>query len=191
MSTNSDQNKFNLTGSFLVATTEMPDPRFSNYVIYICAHDAEGALGVAINQPDKALNVDMLLAELNMSGVESVPRPVYVGGPVSPESAFILYKNFTYLGEKIDVTDTVFLSREKELLSSIATGVGPEDYIIILGYTGWGPNQLEQEVTSNGWLVLPGSEDIIFSTADEKKWAKSAQLYGIDITTFSDKLGFA
>lgn len=186
-----DSKAFSLAGSFLVATSEMPDSRFAQHVIYICAHDVDGALGIAINQPEPKFTVNMLLAELEMTSTKNIIDPTYIGGPVAPESAFILYRSHIYLGEKIDISDNVFLSREKELLERIANGKGPEDYLIMLGYTGWGPGQLELEIVNNGWLVLPGNEDIIFSSASETKWQEIPKLYGVDITIFDDKLGHA
>ncbi len=181
----------NLTGSFLIATPRMPDPRFDRQVVYICAHnEQDGAMGVVINHPSHHNLVDILVgADIPVSG-HNLPM-VHYGGPVEMESAFILFSADYDKGHSIEVTPTVRLSRDIEILWDIARGRGPERYLFLVGYSGWVPGQLEDELGYSGWLVLPGTEEVIFSTPDEKKWERAAASHGIDILTFGDVIGLA
>jgi putative transcriptional regulator len=180
-----------LTGSFLVSTSKMPDPRFEAHVIYICAHSENGAMGVAINQPNDAISFGEILEGAQLPILSSELPPVYIGGPVELESAFILYKNSYQAENRLDVSSTVSLTRETKVLKDIAMGCGPKDYLFILGYSGWGPGQLERELVDRGWLNVPGNDDIIFNIPNDRKWKAAAMQYGIDIETFDDNVGFA
>jgi putative transcriptional regulator len=180
-----------LAGSFLISTPQMPDSRFEEHVIYICAHNNEGTMGVAINQPNAAFSMIEVLRGANMPIPETGLPPVHIGGPVELESAFILYLSEYKTEHKIDVSDTIALTRETRVLEDIANNRGPEDYLFILGYAGWGPGQLEAELGKNGWLTVPSSDDIIFRTPDESKWKAAAMQLGIDIEIFEDVIGVA
>ena len=132
-----------LTGSFLVSTPKMPDPRFEEQVIYICAHSHKGAMGVAINKPNSFFTLTEILKSANLPvPPEELPQ-VYVGGPVELESAFILYQSDYRTEYQLEVSPTVSMSRETKILEDIAYSRGPEKYLFILGYAGWGPGQLE------------------------------------------------
>lgn len=180
-----------LTGSFLVSTPQMPDPRFEEQVIYICAHSQEGAMGLAINKPNSAFSMAEVLQGADLPIPESTLPPVYVGGPVELESAFILYAA-TYKTEyQLEVSATISLSRETRVLQDIAEERGPEKYLFLLGYTGWGPGQLERELVDDGWLTVPADDMIIFDLPNEMKWKAAALQYGIDISTFGDVIGYA
>jgi putative transcriptional regulator len=180
-----------LAGSFLVSTPQMPDPRFEEHVIYICAHNAEGAMGVSVNRPNHIFSLAEILRGANLPVPEKKLAPVYIGGPVELESAFILYLSDYYVEHKLDISETVSLTRETKVLEDIARGGGPSTYLFILGYTGWGPGQLERELLENGWLTLPANDTIIFNMPDELKWKAAAMQYGIDIATFEDVIGNA
>jgi putative transcriptional regulator len=181
----------NLTGSFLISTPKMPDPRFAEQVIYICAHNEEGAMGVAVNRPNPFLTLEEILSSAHLPIPEYQLPPVYAGGPVEMESAFILYRSDYHAVHKLEVSSTISLSRENRILEDIAHEKGPDKYLFILGYAGWGPGQLESELIADGWLTLPADEHIIFDTLDDDKWKAAALLYGIDISTFDDTLGYA
>lgn len=181
----------NLTGSFLISTPKMPDPRFAEQVIYICAHNEEGTMGVAVNRPNPFLTLEEILRSAQLPIPENKLPPVYAGGPVEMESAFILYRSDYHAVNKLEVTKTISLSRENRILEDIAHDKGPDKYLFILGYAGWGPGQLESELIADGWLALPADDQIIFDAPDEEKWKAAALLYGIDISTFGDTLGYA
>jgi putative transcriptional regulator len=181
----------NLTGHFLIATPQMPDPRFREQVIYICAHNQEGSMGVAINNPNQEITLMEILLSTNIPLPEGPLPPVYTGGPVEMESGFILYNAEQQNGGGMAVTPKIALSRESKLLEKISKGDGPKDYLFLLGYAGWGPGQLEAELIDNSWLTVPGDASILFHTPDELKWKKAARRFGIDIAMLSGVVGNA
>lgn len=180
-----------LTGSFLISTQKMPDPRFEEQVILICAHSEEGAMGVAINRPNTMFTMAEILKSSNLPVPDGDLPPVHVGGPVELESAFILYSTGYTTEYQLQVSPTVFLSRETKVLEDIAHGRGPEKYLFLLGYAGWAPGQLERELLDDGWLTVPANDVIIFDTEDDEKWRAAAMLYGIDISVYGDVAGRA
>lgn len=181
----------NLQGYFLVATSRMPDPRFAGKLVYICAHNEDGAMGLVVNEP---------LAEISLADVflsARIPAPkgalplVYLGGPVEIASAFFLYSSDYRAKHCLVVSESVCLTSDSGILHDIAAGCGPRDFLAVLGYSGWGPGQLEAELSVDGWLTLPADDSVIFHTPDPLKWQKAAQLYGIDISLFGDAVGSA
>jgi len=181
----------NLTGNFLVSTLKMPDPRFAEQVIYICAHNEEGTMGLAINKVSALFTMDQVLKGANLPVPSQVLPPVHLGGPVEAESAFVLYGPGYQAQNQLNVSETVFLSRETKILEDIAKSRGPEKYLFILGYAGWGPGQLEHELLDEGWLAIPADDRIIFDVNDDEKWQMAAKRYGIDISIFGDIVGNA
>lgn len=179
-----------LTGHFLLATNQMPDPRFFEQVVYICSHDQGGTMGLVINKPC-GHTLDEVLNSANIPFRDKLFPPVYLGGPVDQESAFFLYSSEYKAESFLSLSETISMSRDPKILHAIGAGEGPKEYLFILGYAGWGPGQLEMELTLNGWLTLPGSDEILFRTADSLKWKKAAQQYGIDISLYSDQIGLA
>lgn len=180
-----------LTGQFLISTQKMPDPRFEEQVILICAHSEEGAMGVAINRPNSMFSLAEILRSAQLPIPEEQLPPVYIGGPVELESAFILYPSSYSTEFQLEVTPTIFLSRETKVLEDIAHSKGPEKYLFLLGYAGWGPGQLEGELLAEGWLTVPGNDVITFDTDNDEKWRAAAMQYGIDISVFDDVSGRA
>jgi putative transcriptional regulator len=180
-----------LTGSFLISTPRMPDPRFSEQVLYICAHSHEGAMALVVNRPNYFLTMDEILRGANLAVPEKKLPPVYNGGPVEPTTACILFSSEYQTDQQLSVSSTISLSREASVLEDIARSQGPEKYLFLLGYAGWGPGQLEMELISEGWLVVPGNDAIIFDVPDPDKWQQAALLYGIDISTYDDVVGNA
>lgn len=180
-----------LTGSFLISTPQMPDPRFEEQVILICAHGEEGAMGVAVNKPNPYFSLEEILRSANLEVPETSLPPVYVGGPVELESAFVLYRSNYRVEHQLEISSSLSLSRESKILEDISRGNGPEQYLFLLGYAGWGPGQLEAELLADGWLSLPSDDSIIFDIDNQEKWRTAAMLYGIDISTLGDMAGYA
>ena len=180
-----------LQGSFLISTSKMPDPRFREKLIYMCGHTEEGAIGLVVNNPLPDVTLNEILAGANIPIPDFELPPVYIGGPVEMEAAFILYTADYHVENQLQVSTTVCLSSNPHILQDIALHNGPSNYLFLLGYAGWGPGQLEHELTDNGWLVLPAENDIIFSTPDSMKWKVAAQKFGIDISTYGDVVGNA
>lgn len=181
-----------LAGYFLIATHQIPDPRFAERVIYLCRHeDAEGAMGFIVNQP----LADLTLAELYTSMSMDIPNValpnIFMGGPVEMNGIFFLHSSDYTTANDLEVTESVRLSRSPAILDAIANNQGPRDYRCLIGYAGWAPGQLEEEVSHEGWLILPASYNDLFKTSPEAMWKQIAARYGIDITTFSDQTGYA
>lgn len=180
-----------LQGYFLIATPQMPDPRFAQKVIYICAHNAEGAMGLVVNEPIPALSLADIFEQSDLVLPPSLSTTVHMGGPVDGSGAFFLYSAEYEAPHYLEVSSSISLSRDPRLLYDLADGIGPRKFLIALGYSGWGPGQLENELAVDGWLTLPASDQIVFDTPDKHKWHKAAQLYGIDISLFGDVIGSA
>jgi len=180
-----------LSGHFLVSTPQMPDPRFQEQVIYLCAHNEEGAMGLVINNPNSEITLGDILKGARLPVPEKELPPVYIGGPVELEAGFILYSSDYLHTNALEVTSEIYLSRDTKLLVDISKGSGPDHYMFMLGYAGWGPGQLETELLDNSWLAVPGIFDILFNTPDEFKWKLAAHSFGVDITMFSDIIGNA
>ncbi|MBC8207935.1 MAG: YqgE/AlgH family protein [Desulfobulbaceae bacterium] len=181
----------NLTGSFLISTPKMPDPRFAEQVIYICAHNHEGAMGVIVNRPEPSLSMaDIFMGACLPQPEQELPL-VHVGGPVEMDAAFIVYTSEYRVQHQIEISQTLSLSRESKVLEDIAHGHGPRKFMLFLGYAGWGAGQLERELLDEGWLVVPGDDAIIFDIPDHEKWKRAAFRYGIDIAVFDDTTGMA
>ena len=181
----------NLSGHFLISTPQVPDPRFQEQVIYLCAHNEEGAMGLVINNPHREISMVEVLSCANIPVPEEPLPPVYMGGPVELDAGFILYSSDYQIENALEITPKVSLSRDSRLLEDISRGRGPRDFLFLLGYAGWAPGQLEFELTDNSWLILPADLNVLFHTPDEFKWKKAAYRYGIDISMFNDTIGNA
>jgi len=181
----------NLSGHFLISTPQMPDPRFKEQVIYICAHNEEGAMGVVINNPNQEISMLEVMSCANIPLPEHPLPPVYMGGPVERDAGFILYSSDYHADRALEITPKVSLSRDSRLLEDISKKQGPLDYLFLLGYAGWAAGQLELELMDNSWLTVPADPDVLFHTPDEFKWKKAAYRYGIDISMFTEIIGNA
>ena len=182
-----------LQNHFLIATPQMSDPRFAETVIYLCAHNAEGAMGLVINQPVKDVSLEDIFGNAGIPLPQGRPPlgPVYLGGPVETNNVFMLYTADYRIENQLPVSSTVSLSRDPQLFYDLAVGRGPRHLLVTLGYAGWGAGQLEAELSVDGWLVLPAVDEIIFHTPDHQKWRKAAQAHGIDIGLFGAVVGSA
>jgi putative transcriptional regulator len=180
------------TGQFLVAMPSMPDPRFQRAVVYMCAHSAEGAMGLIINQRLNDMTLKGLLPQLQ---IESTDRTrdivVQFGGPVEPSRGFVLHSQ-DYIAEgSMVLEDGLALTATVDILRAIAEGRGPKDAMLALGYAGWDAGQLDAEIHSNGWLHVKADPAIIFDTRLDRKWERSLQLMGIDPAMLSAEIGRA
>ena len=180
-----------LQGNFLISTAKMPDPRFREKLIYMCGHTEEGAIGLVVNSPMPDVRLGEILKSADIPLPDFELPPVYLGGPVEMTSGFILYTADYQASSQLQVSVSVCLSSDPLILQDIAINAGPRKYLFLLGYAGWGPGQLENELTDNGWLTLPADDDVIFDTPDHVKWKVAAKRYGIDITTYGDVIGSA
>lgn len=178
-----------LDGQLLVAMPSMGDPRFARSVIYLCAHSADGAMGIIINQRAPNISFTELLEQLNIvppqdrinlpAGLHAMA--VHLGGPVETGRGFVLH-SADYFSESstLPIDDDVCLTATLEILKAIAGGRGPTNALLALGYAGWAPGQLESEIQANGWLNCPADPELIFDPQVDRKYARALRKIGID-----------
>ncbi|WP_280137057.1 YqgE/AlgH family protein [Methylobacterium indicum] len=189
-----------LDGQLLVAMPGMADERFSRSVIYLCAHSAEGAMGIIVNKPASDLNMPDLLVQLDIIEKDDAIRlphrighmPVLMGGPVESSRGFVLHTpDFHIEQSTLLIDEGICLTATIEILRAIADGRGPESAVLALGYAGWQAGQLESEIQANGWLHCPADPDLIFNTTLETKYDRALRGIGIEPAMLSTTAGHA
>lgn len=181
-----------LTGQLLVAMPNMPDQRFAHSVVYICSHSPAGAMGLVVNRLFGEANFRSLLDQLSIAHTTTTPDlPVNYGGPVEMGRGFVLHSPDYWREGTTKISELASVSATVEILEAIASGHGPEQVMMALGYSGWGAGQLEEEVKNNGWLTAPADEDLLFGLDLERKWQKSLAKIGISPALLSDEFGHA
>jgi putative transcriptional regulator len=181
-----------LTGQLIIAMPKMSDPRFSKTVIYMCAHNSEGAMGLIINKLVDELTFPDLLKQLEIKpALPKSPLNVFLGGPVEQARGFVLHSTEYLQDATLRVSDTVGLTATIDVLRDIAEGNGPKDKILMLGYTGWAPGQLDLEIMENGWLHVEADDALVFGDQSTNKWEMAIKKIGINPQMLSDKSGHA
>lgn len=189
---NTGDNSGYMTGQFLVAMPNMPDERFEKSVIFICAHNADGAMGLVINKLIPKVAFSELLNQLDMELPPSSPNvQVHFGGPVETGRGFVLHSNDYNHEGTLPIDDEVNLTATIDILRAIATGHGPRQCLLALGYAGWAPGQLDAELQANGWLTIPADNAIIFDPDNETKWERAIAKLGITPSMLSMDAGHA
>lgn len=178
-----------LQGKFLIATNQMVDQRFKETVILICSHDDQGALGLVLTSPYPEIGFADIFRSLNINYVDQLYPELYCGGPVGLDAFFVLLATDLY--GSTPVMESVFLGNDMQFLTYIAKGNDLTDMRFFLGYSGWGPGQLEEELGFDGWLVLPACAEDVFNTDPQGVWRMVTKKYGIDIDLFNDISGNA
>ncbi|MEZ5558477.1 MAG: YqgE/AlgH family protein [Pseudomonadales bacterium] len=184
-----------LRGQFLLAMPGLTGGYFGNSLIYLCEHNPDGAMGLVVNRPGD-LTLGNLFAQLNITTDAPARRePVLEGGPVASERGFILHGDDHTLAASLPVGDGLMLTAALEMLEAIAAGTGPAQFLIALGYAGWGAGQLEQELKDNAWLncrVEPVvCRSILFDTPFETRIHRAAEALGIDFRLMTGQIGHA
>jgi len=181
-----------LTGQFLIAMPTMGDPRFERTVVYICAHSAEGAMGLVVNKIASEIDFPELLSQLEIEtdGIKN-PVPVLMGGPVETGRGFVLHSMDYSQDSTLKVTDEVGLTATVDILRAIAEGEGPAKSLLILGYAGWSSGQLDGEIQANGWLNVSSDASILFDEELNSKWDRAVRKVGIDPSFLSVEAGHA
>ncbi len=181
-----------LTNQFLIAMPSLADPNFSQTVTYICDHNDEGAMGLVVNRP-LDLDIDALLSHLDINAQHHQPDyiPIYQGGPVQTERGFVLHRDIGQWEATMEIFDDIALTMSQDIIEAIARNEGPKDYLITLGYAGWGAGQLEEELAANAWLNGPADPAIIFDTPIEQRWTASARHLGVELKNLSSDVGHA
>ncbi|MCX7627922.1 MAG: YqgE/AlgH family protein [Methylophilaceae bacterium] len=182
----------NLTGHFLIAMPAMADPYFARTVAYICEHNQNGALGIVINRPiDLTLQDLFRQVDLELQDTELAHAPVHFGGPVQIDRGFVLHQPVGAWQSTLRVSGDTALTTSRDILEATARGAGPRKMLVTLGYAGWSPGQLEQEISQNAWLTVPANDSIIFDLPAERKLAAAMALLGVDFATLSEEAGHA
>lgn len=181
-----------LANHFLIAMPSLSDPSFYRTVTYICEHDADGAMGIVINQTLDISFSDVLQSMDLSGGDESVrQKPVFLGGPVQTERGFVIHEPLGAWESSLEVSKNLGLTVSRDIIEATSQNRGPERSLIALGYAGWSAGQLEQELADNSWLAGPANTDIIFELPVEKRWEAAASLLGVDINSLSTDIGHA
>jgi putative transcriptional regulator len=188
-----------LDGQLLLAMPIMTDRRFARSVIYMCAHSAEGAMGLIINQRAAHISFSELLKQLSIMPdsaeemqIELTDMDVHVGGPVETRRGFVLHSSDYYAADStLPIDEGVSLTATVDILKAIAGGKGPDRAILALGYAGWSAGQLESEIAANGWLHCPADADLLFDRDLEQKYERALSKIGVDPSHLVSDAGHA
>ncbi len=181
-----------LEGQLLIAMPAMADPRFERSVIYVCAHNREGAMGLVVNKLFDEINFEELLTQLEITPGDPSPQlSIHFGGPVESQRGFVLH-TAEYTGKgTVAVDEQVALTATLDILKDLANGSSPKNTMLALGYAGWGPGQLEEEISDNAWLHAPFNEDLVFDGDVDTKWQRAMNSIGVDPSSLSGAAGRA
>jgi putative transcriptional regulator len=189
-----------LDGQFLVAMPGMADERFARSVIYICAHSADGAMGIVVNKAASDISMPDLLVQLDVAPESDAillrervgHMPVLMGGPVEGRRGFVLHTDDFHIAQStLIIDDGICLTATVEILRAIAGGTGPASAVLALGYAGWQAGQLESEIMANGWLNCPADPSLIFEADLDAKYERALRANGIDPAMLSLSAGRA
>jgi len=187
----------NLTGQLLIAMPSMQDPYFSKTVIYICTHNADGAMGLVINRPME-ITMDHVFEQIQLDCNNPALKqtPVYTGGPVQSERGFMLHETGTEYNATIVVNDAISLTSSKDVLEQTAQNQGPKKLLFALGYAGWTEGQLENEMLQNAWLSVQAEHDeqlnrLLFELPYTQVFSAAMSLAGVDLGNLSEVAGHA
>jgi putative transcriptional regulator len=168
------ENSDTIAGQLLVASPEMKDPRFVETVIYMVKHSAKGAFGLVINRPLAKGPIQDLLKGFDAETKDAKGEIViHYGGPVTPTAGFILHTDDVLLDNSTKVKDGIAVTSDTKLIAAIGRGKGPRQALVIMGYAGWAPGQLEAELNAEAWFVVPADKKLIFGKDPEKKWRQA------------------
>ncbi|HLT26487.1 MAG TPA: YqgE/AlgH family protein [Zeimonas sp.] len=180
------------TNQFLIAMPSMSDSNFGGAVVFVAEHSPKGALGLVINRPMQ-IDLGTLFERIDLK-LEIAPlasSPVLFGGPVQMDRGFVLHEPVGEWNSTVTVGDGLGLTSSKDVLEAVAEGAGPRRMIVTLGYAGWGPGQLEEEIARNAWLTAPANSELIFDIPIEERLPAAFRLLGIDPAFLSMSAGHA
>ena len=181
-----------LVNQLLIAMPGMQDPNFATTVTLVCEHNDDGALGIIINRP-LSIKMSGLFEQLAVDDPhpEMAETPVLAGGPVGTERGFVLHDREHQFESTLSVSDDIRLTLSRDVIDAMATGEGPAKSLVAIGYAGWEPGQLENEILANSWLNVPATPSIVFDTPFSERWDSAARTLGIDIASISPDVGHA
>ena len=181
-----------LAGQLLIAMPQMRDPRFTRTVVYVCAHTADGAMGLVINRMFDGLSFPELLEQIGIepgAGAEAIR--IHFGGPVEGGRGFVLHSTDYVHETTMMVDENVALTATVDVLKAMAEGSGPRASLLALGYAGWSAGQLDEEILDNAWLSIPADDDLLFGASLEFKWERALAKLGADPLLLSAEAGHA
>lgn len=187
-------------GQFLISMPGIGDTRFDHTVIYLCAHSNEGAMGIVINKRASGIVFRDLLHRLRIvndqndihlpHNIDSIP--VQMGGPVETSRGFVLHStDYFSKHSTLSTNHHIGLTASLDILQAVAEGHGPRHMLMALGYVGWGPGQLEDEMKKNVWLNCSCDEDLLFTEKLESRYLSALKSLGVDIAHLSAQAGSA
>jgi len=181
-----------LQQQLLIAMPSMEDPNFSRSVTLLCQHNEEGAIGITINR-QSTFSLGELFFQLNIpcNNQKISSMNVLEGGPVSPDHGFVLHSTFKGFDSSIEINDEIMVTTSRDVLFAIAEGRGPGQFLVALGYAGWGDGQLEWEMRQNAWLSVPADKAILFESDLQHRWEKAIGKLGISINDLHGVGGYA
>ena len=181
----------NLTSHFLIAMPAMSDPNFSRTLTFVCEHNERGALGIVVNRPiEVTLAAVFRQVEIALPDVGLAAQPVFFGGPVQFDHGFVLHRPVGAWKSTLPVGD-VGLTTSRDILEAMAHGSGPRQQLVALGYAGWAPGQLEDEIQKNGWLTVRADLDLIFDVPPEARYDAAMSALGVNAANLSEEAGHA
>lgn len=186
----------NLTNQFLIAMPGLSSDAFSGAVVYLCEHNANGALGLVINKPiDITLKNLFDKVDIELERDDLARSPVFFGGPVQTERGFVLHEppseGEPAFSSTLAVPGGLAMTTSKDVLEAMAQGQGPRRVLVTLGYSGWGAGQLEDELRRNSWITVEAEPSVIFDTPVEQRYDRALGLLGIDPRMLSQEAGHA
>ena len=181
----------NLTSHFLIAMPAMSDPNFSRTLTFVCEHNERGALGIVVNRPiEVTLAALFKQVEIVLPDTDLASQPVFFGGPVQFDHGFVLHRPVGAWKSTLPVGD-VGLTTSRDILEAMAHGHGPRQQLVALGYAGWAPGQLEDEIQKNGWLTVRADFDVIFDVPPEERYGAAMSALGVNAANLSEEAGHA
>ena len=179
-----------LNNQFIIAMPSLADPNFFHTVTYLCQHNQEGALGIVINRSAE-MKLGDIFKQMNIRATSlcAAETPVFAGGPVQQERGFVLHTTGGGWDASMVISESISLTTSRDVIEAIAVGKGPEQYMVALGYAGWGEGQLEQEILANAWLNTPYSQHVLFDEPINMRWRAAAEQIGIDINQLTTQAG--
>jgi putative transcriptional regulator len=180
------------TNQLLIAMPALRDPNFARGVTFLCQHGDDGAMGLMINRLSEYRLGDVL-AQMNLRSdlTDVIDAPVLIGGPVQPERGFVLHTPTGDWESSFRISERISVTTSRDILVAIAAGDGPRHAVVALGYSGWSPGQLEQELCDNHWLTAPASEQVLFETPLDDRWEAAAGLVGVNLMRLTSYAGHA
>ena len=181
----------NLTSHFLIAMPAMADPNFSRTLTFVCEHNERGALGIVVNRPiDVTLGTLFRQVEIALDDEPLAAERLFYGGPVQFDHGFVLHRPLGAWKSTLPVGD-IGLTTSRDILEAMADGGGPREKLVALGYAGWAPGQLEDEIKRNGWLTVDADVDLIFNVPPEARYDAAMKVLGVNFMNLSEEAGHA